>query len=267
MIEDLNTKFKEIIPKVKMDIANIEESVKAVDQRYCDQLKAIPKMTEDLSNFQKELARQKEEVKKWGKRFSPSDALFEMNAWKPKTDKDEAPKVPLNGIIAYMTRECGGNVHDCNAVVVTSSTIYCNYVAKNVVDLEDRDSQFCSAFHRKEEDIPHARNNWICYDFGERRIVPTHYAIRTYGYGVNGEHLKNWVVETSLDGKLWTEIDRKENNSAMNAFKVTRIFDVSRREECRFIRLVNVGRNWYEGVGDDVLDISAWEIFGVLLEN
>jgi hypothetical protein len=33
--------------------------------------------------------------------------------------------------------------------------------------------------------------------------------------------------------------------------------------ECRFIRLVNVGKNHF---GDDQLNISAWEIFGSLIE-
>jgi hypothetical protein len=40
-------------------------------------------------------------------------------------------------------------------------------------------------------------------------------------------------------------------------------FAVAGGEECRFIRLVNIGRNH---LGTDQLNISAWEIFGSLIE-
>jgi hypothetical protein len=47
-------------------------------------------------------------------------------------------------------------------------------------------------------------------------------------------HLKWWIVETSADG------------------------------ECHFIRLVNIGKSH---IADDRFKISAWEIFGSLLES
>jgi hypothetical protein len=94
-----------------------------------------------------------------------------------------------DGIIAYMTRECGGNVHDRHVVHVTSGSFAKesqgasrrsgafgnapDNAAKNAADLE-ADSRFISAYRKKEEDILHARNNWVCYDFLERTIVPTH---------------------------------------------------------------------------------------------
>jgi hypothetical protein len=40
-------------------------------------------------------------------------------------------------------------------------------------------------------------------------------------------------------------------------------FTVAGGGECRFIRLVNIGRNHF---GTDVLCISAWKIFGSLIE-
>jgi hypothetical protein len=126
-------------------------------------------------------------------------------------DGDEVVLNVTDGIIAHLTRECGGNVHDCHVIDVTSglfeketrganpySGAYCNnrfYVAKNVADL-GTDPHFYSAYRREDEDIPHTRNNWICYDFRERRIVPTRYIIRTNWHGRGGRHLKSWLVET-----------------------------------------------------------------------
>jgi hypothetical protein len=93
--------------------------------------------------------------------------------------------------------------------------------------------------------------------------VPTHYTIRTHSYnGTGGFHLKSWLVETSADGKSWREVAR-EDNKQLNSPYYTGTFAVAGGGECRFIRLVNIGRNHAE---NDMLLISAWEIFGSLIE-
>jgi hypothetical protein len=56
----------------------------------------------------------------------------------------------------------------------------------------------------------------VCYDFNERRIVPTHYAIRTHGYDPRGCHLKSWLVETSVDGESWREVAHEEDNKQLD---------------------------------------------------
>jgi hypothetical protein len=191
----------------------------------------------------------------------------------------KGPKFDIpDGIIAHLTRECGGNVHDHHVVDITSGSFeketrganphsgaydnHPNCAAKNAADLETG-SLFASAYRPKKEDIPHTRNNWICCDFKERRIVATHYTIRTYEYGPGHSHLKSWLVETSADGENWREVAREENNEQLNGIYFTATFAVAGGGECRFIRLVNIGRNHF---GDDQLNISAWEIFGSLFE-
>ena len=42
---------------------------------------------------------------------------------------------PLDGIIAHLTRECGGNVHEKGVVGVSSINFLSGYEPKNVVDL------------------------------------------------------------------------------------------------------------------------------------
>jgi hypothetical protein len=183
-----------------------------------------------------------------------------------------------NGIIAHLTRKCGGNVHDRNVVEVTSGsfekeTIGANLhsgalnnkpecAAKNAADLKT-DSYFQSACRTKKEDIPHTRNNWICYDFKEKRIVPTHYTINTFYGGPGDPHMKSWLVETSTDGENWREVAREEDNNQLNSLDFTATLAVASGGECRFIRLVNIGRNHF---GDDRIWIHAWEIFGNLIE-
>jgi hypothetical protein len=103
----------------------------------------------------------------------------------------------------------------------------------------------------------------VCYDFKKRRIGPTHYVIRTQNGGPGNAHLKSWPIETSKDGKSWREVGREEDNEQLKGKWFTATFAVAGGGECRFIRLVNIGRNHY---GDDALWISAWEIFGSLIE-
>jgi hypothetical protein len=181
-------------------------------------------------------------------------------------------------IIAHLTGECGGNVYDRHVVDVTSGSFeketyganpysgaFCNEdwaAAPNAADLE-ADSDFFSACRHFQEGIPHTRNNWVCYDFKETRLARTHYAIRKHDDDPGGRHLKSWLVETSADGESWLEVAREENNKQLNGCYLTGTFAAAGGGECRFIRLVNIGGN--HGA-NDILAISAWEVFGSLVE-
>ena len=174
----------------------------------------------------------------------------------------------LDGIIEHLTRECGGNVHDKGIVTVTASSLFeqlqihlAPYLTvdngyRNVVDLVAD-----SCYYSKQEP-----NSWICYDFKERRVVPTSYSVRTYGWGPGHEHLKSWVIDVSNDGIKWTEIDRKEVNNALNREWAIANFNISRvpSEGFRFFRLKQIGPNHKN---TDFLAVGALEIFGTLLEK
>ena len=166
---------------------------------------------------------------------------------------------PLEGVIAHLTRECGGNVHDKGIVNVTASSVYnddSDYHPKNAVDL-GTDSLYCS---KNEKDT------WICYDFKERCVIPTSYSVRSQGNGPGNSHLKSWVIEVSNDGSSWTEIDRRDNNNDLNDKYATANFKISKvpSESFRFFRLKQTGPNHR---GYDYLAISSLEIFGTLFEK
>jgi hypothetical protein len=105
----------------------------------------------------------------------------------------------------------------------------------------ETDSCFESAYRDEKENIRHTRSNWVCYDFKKRRIVPTHYAIRTGENGPGFSHMKSWLIETSKDGKSWREVAREEDNKRLNSRPFTGTFAVAGGGECRFARLVNSG--------------------------
>jgi hypothetical protein len=79
-----------------------------------------------------------------------------------------------DGIIAHLTRECGGKVHDAKVVDIASESFGKESIggnphsepfdnnprdgAKNAADLEAQ-SSFYSAYRSYKENSPHTRNN------------------------------------------------------------------------------------------------------------
>jgi hypothetical protein len=115
-------------------------------------------------------------------------------------------------------------------------------------------------FHSKNE-----RDQWISYDFCKSRIKPTHYSIRSRYDGNPGNYnLRSWVIEGSIDGSNWVEIDRRDNNNELNGKNISRQFAISHPDEFQMIRLRQTGKNH---AGHDYLIFCAFEIFGTLLDS
>jgi hypothetical protein len=158
----------------------------------------------------------------------------------------------LDGIISHLTKEYGGNVQEKRLVIITSKSEYHgrpDYALKHVADLTS-DSFFYSC---------NQPDQWICWDFRKMRVRLTHYTIKT-------RWLKSWVVEGSLDGRSWTEIDRQTNNQDFERWWTTVSFAVSGPAEFQFIRLTQTDENHYPHHPDDQLVLGAVEFFGTLSE-
>jgi hypothetical protein len=48
---------------------------------------------------------------------------------------------------------------------------YAQWTAKNATDLET--GSYYYSTYRKKEDIPRTRNNWLCYDFKQKKCKTT----------------------------------------------------------------------------------------------
>jgi hypothetical protein len=157
---------------------------------------------------------------------------------------------PFCGIISYLTSEYGGNVSDRGIVNVPGSTTYdSSYSAKNAVDLLS-----ASLFHSLNQP-----NQWLCYDFKDRKIRPTRYSIHAH----YSHCLRSWIFEGSIDGSNWTELDRHTDDQTTNSNHPIGIFSVSNRCECQFVRLRQTG---VSACGHHYLILHAMEIFGDLIE-
>lgn len=155
----------------------------------------------------------------------------------------------LDGILSYLRKQCGGNVHDLHAVDVTAnhsgnSLAYAVNVELNYISQE-------------------SPNPWVCIDFKERRIKLTHYSIRSSNCeGINGRHPREWVIEGSTSSD-WREIDRRDRNNELNGQNLITTHAVSEPMICRFVRLRQTGKNHSEGLS---LLFNAFEVFGELYE-
>jgi hypothetical protein len=172
--------------------------------------------------------------------------------WSKEVEMDEAIS-PLDGIIAHLTRCCGGNVAEHGLVRITGSSVGRNdaeFAAKNAADFGNH-----SVFYSGSEP-----EQWICYDFRDMAVIPTHYSIRAGGE----MSPRNWVVEGSEWGGDWLEFDPREKDDSLKSKSATGTFPVSQAAEVYEIRLRQTGRNhgWRH-----CLVVSSFEIFGSLIRT
>jgi hypothetical protein len=103
-------------------------------------------------------------------------------------------------------------------------------------------------------------NGWICIDLKENRVYVHHYSLRSRN-DCDGYLPLNWIVEGSIEGTEWVELDRQNNCRDLVGLNRSVTFSGSGKEFFRLIRLRQTGKN---NRGDDFLTVSAIELFGVL---
>jgi hypothetical protein len=162
------------------------------------------------------------------------------------------PNQQLNGVIALLTQECGGNIHDKGIVEVKSKSTFNDdpdYSPRNVADLTTE-----QAFVSRSE-----TGQWISWDFRERRVIVTGYAIQAYRHS----HPRGWKIQGSNDETNWVTLHSQEGNENLKTAFAIASWDVENTQAFRIIRLSQTQNNHYDG---EYLELSAFEIFGTLLE-
>jgi hypothetical protein len=159
---------------------------------------------------------------------------------------------PLQGIIGYLTKKCGGNVHEKGVVAITASSHNGNFQAYHLADLAS--DRFFNSMREPDQ--------WFCYDFKDRRTALTHYSVRTY-HSMD-YNPRSWVVETSIDGENWTEVDRKVNCNDLHAVLAVRTFPLANQTEGRMVRFRQTDANYAQL---QCLCLTAFEVFGTLHIN
>ena len=203
----------------------------------------ICSLRESLLRFMKLLASKLEEL---GQKSTPSGG--KLRSWVFPYVKER----PFDGIIAHLTREYGGNVHDKGIVAVTASSVGDpRYPAKNAADLSAY-NWFVSGDRA---------NSWLCYEFKDFRVSVGAWSVRSFGYGRGAAHPQALKLQGSDDGVGWTDIGRVYDLNDRYATKA----QVLQKETdyFRYVRLTQEGKNCCQS---DILALSAFEIFGFLID-
>jgi hypothetical protein len=137
---------------------------------------------------------------------------------------------PINGIIANLSRAHQvhqGNAHTLRIVQVSASSAASEI--RNGRDLRDQT-------HFGNNDNP---NRWIQYTFEKWRVRPTLYARPSHFNGGTGDaNPKSGSIAGSNDGITRTEIDRREENSELNARGAMASFPIAERgSEWKMLRM------------------------------
>ena len=167
----------------------------------------------------------------------------------------------FDGIINYLTRECGGNVHDKGIVNITSSSVR----LKDLREPKHAADFWTDSWFQSDRDP----GGWICYDFKERRVIPTSFTVLWTDPDEAG-WLEDFSLEVSNDQESWTEVHHVpyfvggDFNQKMARGALVGNIPVSHipGDGFRFIRLRAEGKPFLDDFG-----ICALEIFGTLFEK
>jgi hypothetical protein len=146
----------------------------------------------------------------------------------------------LEGILSYLSRKYGGNVHDTGIVTITSSSTNGDDPQYSDKNLGDPNS--ARVFYSNG-----TVGQWVHWDFIELRVIPTHYSIQTHSNTPHYSHLKLWAIKGSIDCSNWAELYRRTNSHDLNVVS----FDSDKRE-----RITQTTAYWHFIISN-YLDVSV----------
>lgn len=166
---------------------------------------------------------------------------------------------PLSGIFSFLTQTVsnGQNIATAGIVDITSSSINSTSNNSDLKHLVD----FNSSTYFISNNEP---NQWITFDFKERRVLPRFYTLVTHDRPRGSDHMKSWAVEVSDDNVHYTVITAEQNNTTLNNRSNLAVFRVANPTRYgRYVRIRQTGPNWWNS---DILALAQVELFGILVE-
>jgi hypothetical protein len=163
---------------------------------------------------------------------------------------NRSPDSPWSsGLIYHLCQMFGGNIHEKGIIEITCSSTGYNKCWQIV------NYDWNNYFHTNN-----SPNNWIQFDFKDRVVSLTDYALKSDGN--LGCHLVEWQVAGSMDCNEWTILDHQKTQDLNGKYR-TKIFHLNDSSSSspfyRYIRLTQTGKNSSNG---DYLCLSNIEFFG-----
>lgn len=160
----------------------------------------------------------------------------------------------FSGIINHLKDKFKDNI-DSQVIITASSIPNPSRQPRNVIIYDDKIKDFIST---------NESNPWICFDFNNYLVIPTHYIIRSGSYDENSIHPKSWVVEGSNDNQNWDVLDEQTDSPFLNGKNRVHAFAIEKDKSCeyRYIRMRLTGENW---CGCYHMVVESLEFYGTLI--
>ena len=169
------------------------------------------------------------------------------------------PGKPVDGIITYLTRKCGGNVAREKVVGVHGNFLFdpSTYTRLEPWDAVDWNASGLQGSTFSSTDEP---NSSFGYDFKERRVTLTSYSICS-------STLRSWVLEVANERGEWVVVDSHENEDCSGYSRAYKVRNFTLRDPPSGpFRCVGLRQTGESSSGDDCLNLNALELFGTLYE-
>ena len=161
----------------------------------------------------------------------------------------------FNGIINFLRIKSNDQIN--KEINFSSSSVISNNTNRHphVVSIYDDQMKY---FHSNAEE-----NGWICFDFKDKKVIPTDYTIRSFPYVPNCFHPRSWVIEGSNDKYSWDIIDEKKDCPYLNGKNLVFTFNMNHKNHIayKYIRMRLTGPNWD---GSHYFGLDSFELFGQL---
>lgn len=154
----------------------------------------------------------------------------------------------LKGIFAHLRQQSKID-NEVNVTVSSGQT----GDKKLLLDIENTSNDFYTG------NLP---NSWICFEFKHHPVIPTNYTITSYGCPY---HPRSWVIEGSVTGSEWFQLDEERGCSSLKGQNLVHTFGNKneRKKEFKYIRMKSTGPDWF---GDNFLEIRSIEFYGKIIK-
>ena len=112
----------------------------------------------------------------------------------------------FNGIFSFLTEVFDGNPVDQKVVDVTVLKQDSSTSPSMLLEYKQPPSRWC---------LKEVENNWLCFDFKEASVAINAYSIASGADSSYWEYPVSFTWEGSMDQRIWTEIDVKDENTDM----------------------------------------------------
>ena len=160
----------------------------------------------------------------------------------------------LNQIgVAEFLKNGGYNIF---SVIKVTSSCTGDDITKIFRDLADTESSWrCTGTNQQ----------WILFTFSDSFFYIKKYLITSsFNFPNSADHLKNWKILGSIDGKSWETLKVHTNSGDINQYHTTKTYNTDKEGLFKYIKLQQSGVNWGNTYG---FSLNHMDFYGILYDD